>query len=91
MIRFPMTTDQRTEYRRLPSERSEMRLAPVACVSMQEAPSAGHVALVARDMDGRIRCRIEIERDDRVIRWFVKALRCYLATFYGASDIRLVG
>ena len=70
---------------------SPVRLAPESCVSLQDIPSAEHVALVARDRTGRVRFRVEIERDERVIRWFAKAARFALALFYGACDIQLVG
>ena len=65
-------------------------LAPRSCVTTQECPAEGQVALVARDLEGRIRLRIELAREDVADGWWFRLLRWALALRYGAAEIRLL-
>ncbi len=73
MIRFPMTTDQRTEYRRLPTERAALAVAlapepePRDCVRSYPVVGADSVLLVGFDSQGKAQMQIT-SRAIRVVR-----------------------
>jgi hypothetical protein len=64
-------------------------MAPERCVTTRDC-LGDVVELVGRDLDGRIRIRVFLSRDD-VSAWWVKVIRHWLAWRYGAAEIKLLG
>ena len=65
------------------------QLAPERCVTTQPVVSPDHLMLVGRDLDGRVRIRVELASED-VSSWWIKVIRHWLAWSYGASEIKIV-
>lgn len=65
------------------------QMAPERCVTSSPSISDGHTVLIGRDLEGRVRIKVELEADD-VSPWLLKVIRHWLAFQYGASEIRLV-
>lgn len=65
------------------------QMAPEQCVTTRDG-LGGVVELVGRDLEGHIRVRVILSRDDVSV-WWVKVVRHWLAWRYGAAEIRLLG
>lgn len=66
-------------------------MAPERCVTSQSAVSSECIILTGRDTAGVVRCRVELERDDTAVLWWIRVLRHFLAWRYGACEIKLIG
>lgn len=67
---------------------SPLRLAPESCITLEPCITCEIVVLVATDLNGSVRAKIEIARSDA--KWWIKAARYFLAIRYGAAQIKLV-
>lgn len=65
-------------------------LAPAKCVIVQDCPVPEMVALVASDLSGRVRFRIELPREDAVDGWWIRLIRWALAVRHGSAEIQLL-
>jgi hypothetical protein len=66
-------------------------LAPAELVTVEQCVAGcGGVVLVGRDLEGNVRVRIDLAREDASSWWF-KVIRLWLAWRYKAVRIRLVG
>lgn len=65
-------------------------MAPERCVTSFPTVSPETTMLVGRDLQGRVRIRLEVASDD-VSPWLLKVIRHWLAWHYGASEIKIVG
>jgi hypothetical protein len=63
-------------------------LAPESCITLEPCITCEIVVLVATDLSGAVRAKIEIARSDAT--WWIKAARYFLALRYGAAQIKLV-
>lgn len=65
-------------------------LAPADLVTIEEClAGCGGVVLVGRDLEGNVRIRIDLAREDATSWWF-KVIRLWLAWRYNAVHIRLL-
>jgi hypothetical protein len=65
------------------------QLAPERCITRSDSVAPQHVVLVARDLTGAVRMKVEVHQDDVSV-WLLKVLRHWLAWAYGASEIKIV-
>lgn len=65
------------------------QLAPGRCVQFEDSISPDHLILIGRDLNGIVRVRVELSREDAST-WWVKVIRHWLAFQYGAAEIRIV-
>lgn len=65
-------------------------LAPERCVGIQRCVSGTHTRLVGCSLDGVVRVEVILAKGDAST-WWVKVIRHWLAWYYGASEIRIVG
>jgi hypothetical protein len=65
------------------------QMAPDRCVTTQECVSCDMVALIGRDLQGVVRVRVELSRED-ACDWWVRVLRHWLAWKHGACEVRLI-
>ncbi|MDQ2667393.1 MAG: hypothetical protein M3Z05_15450 [Gemmatimonadota bacterium] len=61
-------------------------LAPERCITNADSVSQDHVTLVGRDLEGVLRVKVELARDD-ASEWWVKVMRGWLARDYGATPL----
>jgi hypothetical protein len=84
---FPLprhTPANGVEARRVPGP-----MAPERCITSAECVSPDHVVLIGRDLNGVVRIKVELSRED-VSMWWAKVIRHWLAWHYGASEIKIV-
>jgi hypothetical protein len=84
---FPLT--RHTPANGVSARRVPGPMAPERCVTQDDCVSPQCIVLVGRDLDGKVRIRVELSRED-ASSWWLKVIRHWLAWQYSATEIKLV-